>query len=227
MDIAFSKRDNIASKSMNQSTATIQYLGKRPSIVNDSLIGTINTGKKINYNDIRNRVSVKLADSIFKKDTTIQFIHYNSETEALSVYKSIQHITSICGLLQCSGITTGILTYLQYLDFHIGGTSASMLVLSGMLAFPYQINRIQTKYEGRLMDFHQQIHSALTKTIQKESQKVHKNLVEGIDPYKRFVETEERRVNSLLTQCEDIVSDAFRLKNKVKKMGYEKKETLD
>ena len=55
-------------------------------------------------------------------------------------------------------------------------------------------------------------------------------MVEGIDPYKRYVETEEKRVNELLHECEDILADAFRLRNRIQKMGYEdneEKESVD
>ena len=51
-----------------------------------------------------------------------------------------------------------------------------------------------------------------------EFQKIHQKMVEGKDPYKRYFETEQKRINELLHKGEDTLVFAFRLQKRFEKM---------
>jgi len=225
----------VASRATSQSEATLQYLGKRPSIINQNLIGSIHTGN-MSYHEIRENVLTKTQKSVLNIEMkppssssspstpTNTLIHFNPNKQALELFKSIQFTSTICGLIVSGSITTGALSYMEYFDLYLGGTSSFLVLVGSIFAFPTQIKNTKAGFKIKTDKANQYIQAALKDTISGEINKVHKQMVEGLDPYRRYVESEQIRVNKLLNECEDIMADSFRLKNKIQKMGYEEEE---
>lgn len=200
--------------------------------MHNNLIGTVHAGN-VKYNQIRQNILDKLQKSIFAtsgardvdsmslpSSSKRQFLHFDSNKEATDLYQSLQTTRVFCVISGLSGLTLGALSYLEHIDLALGGSSSAALFLAPFIMISYQSKHLRTQYQQKITFVNDAIQDAIQKLITNELDKLHKQMVEGMDPYKRFVETEQTRVEELLQECDDILADAFSLRNRIQKMGY-------
>jgi small GTP-binding protein len=184
-----------------QSQAVVEYLGKRPSIKADSLVGS---------------VSARLADSSFlpQLGSAVDSILVDHGTP-LPILHQRAMLTAACQIVAVAGGMTALMNELD------PTTSLSLVAAasaSGGVAMHTGRAAFVQSYQQTWDDMGGDLDEALRAICDKELARCNAAIMDGVSPYTRYVESEQRRLNTLTNESEDVLATAQTLRNRILKL---------
>lgn len=207
-----SNSDSVATRGRAQGQAAIEYLGKRPAMKNQSLIGSVTAASR--FEDTRKALVDRLSSVL---DLTIQN-DKEQELELSRLFQSFRQTASVSAALHVGALGSTLLIALDLLDPVLGGICCTLFVAGGAGSYILGTARITRQFEHDWTQRAQTMDKALEAICSKELDRVNQRILAGVAPYTRFVESEQSRLHDLQMQCEGIQSAARSLLNRINKM---------
>jgi signal recognition particle receptor subunit beta len=203
--------ENMATLARGQGQAVIEYLGKRPAVVGQNLIGSVTAASR--FEDTRKNLFSNMSSAVNNVIST-----YDAESEKDDIISSMKSFMYASTFINASGLTVGIMTALEMVDLIIGGISAGSLVLVGISIIPYSNRVIVQKHEESWKRRRSKLDEALESICSKEVKRMHKKILNGVSPYTTYVKTQKEEVGCLKRECDELQSVAQILRNRVNKL---------
>jgi hypothetical protein len=207
----FIKSDSVATRGRAQGQAVIEYLGKRPAMKNQSLVGSVTAASR--FEDTRKSLVDRLStvvESIVKVD--------QDDIDQRRLFHDLKQLAIISSSLQIGALCSGLSIYWNVLDPMMGWMV--LLVLAGGSGGSYMMgtSHIAQRYQQQWQERADRFDHALTLISDKELDRVNRRILDGVAPYTRYVESEQQRMELLQEQCERIGSAARTLRNRIRKL---------
>lgn len=203
--------DAIATSARAQGQAVIEYLGKRPTVVGQNLIGNVTAASR--FEDTRKELHDKTINAV-----EAILSSYNSEEEKMSVFKSVKTTTYISTILNSFSAVSGIVTAMNMCDILLGGCATAGFAILGLGIVPQRNQSIIHDFETRWEKRNEKLSTALDTLCKKEITRIHKRILDGVAPYSRYVTTEQENVNDYSQECQKIAAISHSLRNKIIKL---------
>ena len=210
-DIVRECSDNMATLARGQGQAVIEYLGKRPAVVGQNLIGNVTAASR--FEDTRKNLFSDMSSAVANVIST-----YDGESEKVKIIRSIKIVMYASTFINASGLTVGVMTILEMVDLILGGLSAGSLVLVGTSIIPYSNREIVQRHEESWKRRISKLDEALNIICSKEVIRMHKEILNGVSPYTAYVKTQQEEVGCLKRECDELLSVAQILRNRVNKL---------
>jgi GTPase Era involved in 16S rRNA processing len=202
--------DDIATSSRAQGQAVIEYLGKRPAVVGQNLIGSVTAASR--FDDTRKDLLEKMSHALKSV-----YASYDANAEKTSLFQSVKNATYLSCALHVLAASSGVVTAIQMVDA-VPGTMATVgLAMSGAGVLSYSNQHLVRDYESKWKQREEKLNFALSRLCSKEIERIHKRILDGVSPYTRYVETEEEVLKTLNAQCEALSSSTQILRNRILK----------
>jgi hypothetical protein len=184
-----------------QSQAVVEYLGKRPSIKSDSLVGS---------------VSARLADSSFQSQLELAVDSILVDhTTPLPILHQRAMLTAVCQIVAVSG---GIAAFMNGLDPTTTLSLVAAASASGGVAMHTGRSAFVQSYQQTWVDMGGDLDEALRAICDKELARCNAAIMDGVSPYTRYVESEQQRLTTLTNESEDVLATAQTLRNRILKL---------
>ncbi len=211
MNIASEYSESIATSSRAQGQAVIEYLGKRPSVVGQNLIGSVTAASR--FEETRKNLMDKMSHAI-----TSVFSSYDEKAEKMEVLKSFKNATYISSASHVLALSSGISAALEVIDMTVGGVATCFFFSIGAAIIPYNNMHTSTSYKKAWEQRQTNLSGALEALCAKEIQRIHQRILTGVKPYTRYVETEKETLSLLSDECEKLTNSSGILRNRITKI---------
>jgi len=203
--------DAIATSARAQGQAVIEYLGKRPAVVGKNLIGNVTAASRFENTrkDLYERIS---------KVVTNVLATYDPEKEKEDVFSSLRNTVYISSALNVVGVTTGLCTFLEFVDITTGGLVTCGLTIASIGVISSKNRKTVKDFEDRWEQRHGKLNDALDTLCSKEVQRIHKRILDGVSPYTRYVNTEKENLEKMTEECNALMSASQSLRNRILKL---------
>ena len=131
----------------------------------------------------------------------------------LSTLKRSVHLGTA---LQAGSAISTVLTYGSFLDVFTGSSSTLTLGAAGGWILSQGRWRAAREFEEMWSQHREQLSDALGRIFEKELDRVDRRIRDGIKPYTGSVQAEQERTNHLSKDCEEILTEAHRLRRRIK-----------
>lgn len=202
----------VASKAKAQGQSVIEYLGKRPAVKRNDIIGNVIASSR--FDDTRHFFLTKLSRSV---NDVLDAFDINREADSL--YQSLRITTIMIAISQNSLLSLSVLAcYHDLIDFYVGIAGASMLSISGLFALPHFRNRqLLSDLERKWSHLADRLDANILEISDHEIVSLNRSIIEGVAPYSRFVKSETERLQQLHGGCDDALSESHSLRSRIKK----------
>jgi hypothetical protein len=211
--VCFPYRDSVASRGRAQSQVVTEYLGNRPAMKNQSLIGSVTATSR--FENTRKTLGNLMSEAV---QSTLEGTH-NDTKEQYRLFLSLRQLAMASAVMHTGWIGTGAVSIAELLDPMIGLAMTSGLFLGGNAFYFVGTSRLSKTYRGQWTNRAQLLSAALDAIYSKELDKVNRRIFDGVAPYTRFVESEQGRIDQLRDDCEGVATAARSLRNKIGKLS--------
>ena len=199
----------------------IEYLGKRPAMKNQSLVGTVTAASR--YEDTRKILNERLSYAV---TDTLQITSAGGtsqdeeEIEKIRLFSSLRQIALLSTMFQMGAIgttltTLGGITNNYPLEAMIAATSCA---ISGIATYIGGTSLISKSYQNQWSQRSQRFDAAISNIFTNELDRMNHKILDGISPYTRYVESEQERISHLQEECQTVLTESRRLKKKINKI---------
>ena len=195
----------------------MEYLGNRPAMRNQSLVGSITTNSK--FDDTRKSLTESLSEVI--KTTLKAGIEgtENDRVEKVYMFQRLRQLACASSILQAGAVGTGLATFLfELIDYTFGIGISSGLMAGGIGSYWFGTKRLEKQYEEKYSNKAKLVEDAMNVITNNELERVNRKITDSVAPYMRFVEAERDRLENLVEECQDVSTAAKRLRNKIEKL---------
>lgn len=190
------------------------YLGKRPSMKSQSLVGTVTAASR--FEDIRTSLEDRMAKSV---RSSMQSESLKSVTDDFLV--SIRRVSHLSALIQLAAFGTACAPAFFPIDMVPALTTSAALVAASIGLLTQGDQRALSQFLSVWGAERIKLDKEVEAVCSKELQKVHKRILDGVAPYTRYVETEQERIQGLLEDCDNTLAFAQALRNRVKRLRHQ------
>ena len=208
----YAHSDSVATRGRAQGQAVIEYLGKRPAMKNQSLVGSVMTASK--FEDTRRILVEKLTQAV---QASLPSTKDGEERQQL--LDSLRQTAFVSATLHAGALSSAVAMVAELVDPIPGAVVASSLAMGGALWLTTGTSRIRNNYQNDWTHRAKKLDASLETVCQKELDRVNRRILDGVAPYTRFVESEQDRIDQLREQCEGVTSAARNLRNRISKLG--------
>jgi small GTP-binding protein len=221
--------ESVATRGRAQGQAVIEFLGQRPSSQNQSLIGSITAAST--FEDTRQGLVDQMTRAVQRH---VSDDSSSSPSSAGTNTKSSHDVRDGQAVLQTlqrwaylsAGLNTGAVASLamaaissEFMDIVLStGLAAVMAALSGLCLSHGRWN-VARQYQEDWTSRAQGLQESLETVSRRELDRVDRRIQDGVAPYTRFVQAEQRRLDDLKAKCQELQSTAHRLRNRIHKLG--------
>ncbi len=202
--------EDIATRARVQGQGVIEYLGKRPAVTSQSLIGSVTAASR--FEDIRKGMVDKMSASV----KTVCSSH-DPIREQEATFQHLRTTSIVSGVFLAASLVDGVATAGDFFDFTAGLASASAFALFGGLFLPYRNRNFASTYQDQWEKSTERLDEALSAICTREVDRIQSKILDGVRPYTRFVQTEENRMTSLDAECDDLITSAHSLRKRINK----------
>lgn len=202
--------DSIATRGRVQGQAVIEFLGKRPAMKNQSLVGSVSAASR--FEDTR-RVLVDSLSNAVKTHVAV-----DDSSEKQRVLGSLRQVAFVFAGLEVAAVASSLAAATQIVDMVVGIGACSFLAASGGLVFSQGRSSCRQGQQSTWKEREDRLDEALQSICKKELSRVERRISDGVAPYTRFVETEKDRIETLEEASEDILAQAHALRNRINKL---------
>mmetsp|Transcript_16408 Transcript_16408/g.22845 ORF Transcript_16408/g.22845 Transcript_16408/m.22845 type:complete len:250 (+) Transcript_16408:2-751(+) len=211
LDIVREAADGVATRARAQGQAVIEYLGKRPAIKSQSLVGSVTAASR--FEDTKKNLTDKMSASV---RSVLRDLDEDQDQELLLT--SFRNTMLLSGSIHGFAIGTATATAMDIVDTIPGLSGSAMLAVLGGYIVSHRNSIVVKNYEKTWADRSKKLDQSLETLCAKELDKVQKRILDGVSPYTRYVQTEQDRVQKLSDQCEEIAAEAHTLKRRIDKL---------
>jgi hypothetical protein len=202
----------VATRARAQGQAVIEYLGKRPAVKSDSLVGKVTAAAK--FEETRESLVEKLSTSVRNV-----LNDYNETVEEDGVVQAFRQTAAISGALQFGAIGMIITTAAGVVDVAVGMTGTAAFAACGSFELLRGFKRVSSRHQKMWQERQGQLDEILQILCSKELERgVRKKILAGVLPYTRYVEAEEERIYKMTEECEAVQAAAQTLRNRIEKL---------
>lgn len=202
--------EDIATRARVQGQGVIEYLGKRPAVTSQSLIGSVTAASR--FEDIRKGMVDKMSASVKTVCSSDDPIREQEVT-----FQHLRTTSIVSGVFLAASLVDGVATAGDFFDFTAGLASASAFALFGGLFLPYRNRKFASACQGQWGQRTERLDEALSAICTREVDRIQSKILDGVRPYTRFVQTEENRMASLDAECDDLITSAHSLRKRINK----------
>uniref|UniRef100_A0A7R9ZKJ3 Uncharacterized protein n=1 Tax=Craspedostauros australis TaxID=1486917 RepID=A0A7R9ZKJ3_9STRA len=202
--------DSVATRGRAQGQAVIEYLGKRPAMQNQSLIGSVTSASR--FEDTRKSLEERLSNAV------VETMDFDETEEVGRVFESLRSAAMVSAGLQIGALGSVGLAAMQSLDVIAASSSALAFVVTGGAWLYSGTTRIRGSYQQTWKLRASRLDAALEEICSKELERVNRRILDGVAPYTRFVETEQERTSDLVDRCEGVLSSSKNLRRRIGKL---------
>ena len=203
--------DNMATMARSQGQAIIEYLGKRPAVVGQNLIGSVTAASR--FENTRKSLGANMSNAV-----SSALANYDATNERTVMIDSMKKYMFVSTVLNTCGFTVGVMSALDMIDIITGGISTVTLVVAGISMIPYSNRLISEKHENNWKRRASKLDEALSIICSKEIDRMHKKISNGVSPYTSYVKTQREEVASLKGECDELLSATHVLRSRVHKL---------
>lgn len=204
-------RDSVATRGRAQGQAVIEYLGKRPAMQNQSLVGSVTAASR--FEDTRHYLSTRLSSAV---KTTLRTDEEAKEKD--EVFHFLWNTAVLSVGLQTCALAAAIGTFVELLQPITGMAVASSLAVGGGSCYAVGTTRIAHVYDTKWLRKSKDLGEALVSISDKEFDRVCGRILDGVGPYTRFVGNEKERIANLKEECEGVCAASRNLRNRINKL---------
>jgi len=203
--------DDIATRARAQGQATIEYLGKRPAVTSQSLVGSVTAASR--FEDTRKEMQEKMSESVKNVCSS-----HDPVTEQDAAMQSLRITALGSSALFAGAFFDGTATLAGLLDWTIGLSSASALTIAGASVVRYRNRTLAASHQISWDESKERLETSLFTVCSKEAERIKARILNGISPYTRYVQSERERIDRLTGRSEDLLNSAQRLRNRIVKL---------
>lgn len=214
----------MASRGRAQSQVVVEYLGHRPAMKNQSLVGSVTASSK--FDDTRRSLGESLSEAV---KTILQEGNMgNSSTKSRDnddkiereyMFRSLKQFAITSAILQTGAVSVGCLTvFMDLLDPVYGISASSGLMTAGIGTYWFGSKTLAQQYQQKWSNRAKMLQDAMDTISTNELERVNRRILDGVAPYSRFVETEQERLDQLQEDCQGVSTAAKRLRNQIGKL---------
>jgi small GTP-binding protein len=201
--------DSLATSARTQGQAVIEYLGKRPAIKSQSLVGSVSAASK--FDETKGAMLNKMSDAV----TNVLSEH---ERDYDDLSKSFKQVVLLSTTFQLGAAGIAIMTATSFLPGVSGMSGSCALAASGAILMMHGTQRVSSQYQEIWQDRQCQLDEVIEAVSLREIEKIDQKVRRSIAPYTRFVEAEEARILSMTLECEAIRASAQALRQRISKL---------
>lgn len=203
--------ETVATRGRAQGQAVIEYLGRRPAVQNQSLIGSVTAASR--FEDTRKNLQDRLSGAVHAT------FRNNEEQIEKEEVRSFLWRTAVVS----AGLQSGTLGSLAAISMDMIGPISGLIIamslaMSSGACYAMGTNRISHYYTNKWSTRANDLGNALTTICDNEVERVSRRIMSGVGPYSRYVESEQERIAKLHEQCEDLRAAAQSLRNRITKV---------
>lgn len=202
----------MATRSRAQGQAIIEYLGKRPAMKNQSLVGKVTAASR--FEDTRKNLIERLSTAV---DNTLRTNEEEKEKE--EVFATLRATAAFSAGLQMGALISALAISFNILEPVPGLIVASCLALGSGTSYFLGTSRVAQTYDAKWVDRARYLDAALVTICDNEVERVSRRIMDGVGPYTRFVESEEDRIATLRDRCEGLAAAAQNLRNRIGRLS--------
>jgi hypothetical protein len=204
--------DSAVTRARAQDQAIIEYLGKRPAVKRESLVGTVTASAE--FEAMRKLLLEKLSSSVRNVLNDC-----NETVEGHDVIQAFRRTAAMSGALQLGAIGMIIVAATRVIDVAVGMTGTAAFAACGFFVMLRGSKRVSTRHRDLWQEREGQLDEILQSVCSKELEKgVRRKILAGVLPYTRYVEAEEERIHKMTEECEAVQATAQNLKNRIGKL---------
>ena len=203
--------DSISTRAQSQGQAVIDYLGKRPSRKNKDIVGNVVAASQ--FEDTRKVLQEQMQGALQEI-----FSHYDKDATKKTIQTSLQQSAALAVCCEASALLSCASVYLEAVDLVSGGTYGLASAALGAVVVSRAGSTISQHYSKEWNRLGSEAHAALQVLSDKELQKVNRRILDGVKPYSRHVQTEQERLQTLVTECEEAISQAQAIRSRINKL---------
>lgn len=194
-----------------QGQAVVEYLGRRPAIKSQSLVGSVTAAS--NFDETKGAMINKMSDAVINL-----LSDHDEQRDSDGLSKSFKQTVLISTAIQLGAAGVAIMTASSSLPVVSGLTSSCALAASGAMLMAHGKNSVSSQYQEIWQDRQSQLDEIIGAVSSREIEKVDQKVRRSIAPYTRFVETEEARISSMTVECEAVRASAQALRQRINKL---------
>jgi hypothetical protein len=212
LDLVKDMADSIAVKGRAQGQAVIEFLGKRPAVHHQSLVGSVTNASR--FEDTRNSLMEHMSEAVRRN------IDAELEVEEASVLNGLRQSVWLSMGLNVGALVSALATGVQVLDPVTGIVACSAFAASSGLVLSRGPPQIAKQHRDLWKSRSRNLDEALEVISVRELDRVDRRIRDGVAPYTRFVETEQERIDGLIREVEDMLSESHRLRKRISKLQF-------
>lgn len=178
----------------------------------DAMIGEVRKGFDYNRQALLGSVG-RLARDVVGR--------YNREAEARAIANEVQGTFATTAMAEVGAIGLGavVATLVSGVVWDITGVLlAAALAVGGFYIIPRKRRGAKRNLERRIAELRKQLRESLTRQVHQEIADSSERINEGISPYRRFVVTQQEKLDEARSDLVSIESALLRLREKVEKL---------
>ena len=145
---------------------------------------------------------------------------YDKAAEARKLTQSVQASLAAMGMVQVGALGLGAVLlhiFTRALD-PLGVIAAGGVAIAGLFILPARRRAAKRDLEAKIETLRTELHEALNRQFEEELVRFIQEIREAIEPYTRFVRTEQTKLEQVQEDLEDIKREVFELKNAVREL---------
>jgi hypothetical protein len=212
LDLVKDMADSIAVKGRAQGQAVIEFLGKRPAVHNQSLVGSVTNASR--FEDTRNSLTEHMSEAVRRN------IDAELEVEEASVLNGLRQSVWLSMGLNVGALGSALAMGVQVLDPVTAVVACSAFAASSSLVLSRGPPQIAKQHRDLWKSRSRNLDEALELISVRELDRVDRRIRDGVAPYTRFVEAEQERIDGLTRDCDDVLSESHRLRKRISKLQF-------
>ena len=200
--------DNISSRAHNQGYAANEYLGKRPIIQKERMVGSVTIPKFASLKELQPSTTSMIKQFIATLPDDSQYKD--------QVYTSLSRTALFSSMIMGSALIPVTLNILEVSDAVLTDFlgSATLIVLGGM-SLPLGNHKLSLSIEKQWKDKAMHLCNGLESLFTEALHQVKSDLSTSISPYSTFVQSEEELLKDLTENVSNGISSARNLRSKI------------
>ena len=205
--------DSVATSSRAQGQAVIEYLGKRPAVVGQNLIGSVTAASR--FEETRKDLHEKMTQAVH---SVFSSRHNEEEEEKNRFFRSMRNAVHVSSAVNTLALTLGASTAFEVVDVIPGAAGTCALTMLGVGIVPYLNGQAVKEYERRWRQRDGKLRTAFGSLCSKEIERIHQRILKGVAPYTRYVKSEEDAISKFQEQRGELSNSTQILRNRIMKL---------
>jgi len=204
--------DKLSSRAQRQGNDTLEYLGKRPAIINGKggkMVGSVSTPKFQRLKELHPSMISVIQSSTEKLP--------NDSESRDQVYKSLSRSALFSSLFTASALIPGTLSMLEAIETTTGALGSTTLAVMGCIFLPIMNRQLSKSFEKECTNKTVHLQTTLDRLLDNAMDNIKSDIADSIAPYSRYVKSEGEHLKELTDQLDQGIASTQSLRTKINK----------